>query len=404
MHLQFYLLFLSLFFVLPLNGQQKQIEGDTAYWFSREVRLVEKLELRDLSLSSIPFEFRFSNGHQFVDVWQSGDTLAGVLTNYTMKLGRNYDNIDTLFTKTILPREDLEKIITLLEENKISKLPSDNAIKDWGQGFDGITYRFQFSSPEKLIYNTYWAPYIYDTLPEARKVLFAVDSITNLFNLEQEYESFFKSLPRNGSYQYSGTSILINPVNNFSVGYLGSIKMPFGVKLSHYFANIGDLETYLSLDVECRINTKRDYNFDFSLRKWNVFFNDNDKINGSFHLFGRKRRIQTVDFGKRVHSVNSAYQVSFIEPGLALGTGLSQVFGDEKQAGIYILASYRWNKINLYLGSRLSLFSDRQDTYFYIQKNFYTYLGGNNLHFSARVFSESFRGFFDTGLSVSVSL
>ncbi len=405
MHLQFYLLLLSLFFVLPISAQQKQIEGDTVYWFSHENRLIKKLELRDLSRSFVPFEFRFSNGHQFVEMWQSSDTLAGVLTSYTMKLGKKYDdpNIDTFFTKTILPKEDLEKIKTLLDDNEMAKLPSQDEIEGWGYGFDGITYGFQFSSPEKLIYNTYWTPQIYDTLPDARKVLFAVDSITNLFNLEQEYESFFKSLPRNGSYQYSGTSILINPVNNFSVGYLGSIKMPFGVKFSHYFANIGDLETYLSLDVECRINTKRDYNVDFSLRKWNVFFKDNEKISGSVSFLGRERRIETIDFGAKILLTNLAYLLSLSKQGIGVGVGVSHVFIPEKQTGFYLRVGYLWEKAKLYFDSRISVFADRKDYYFHLQKNINIDNRGNNLNFRVQIFSESFRGFFDTGLSVSVN-
>ena len=406
MHLQFYLLLLSLFFVLPISAQQKQIEGDTAYWFARETRLVKKLELRDLSRSSISFEFRFSNGHQFVEMWETSDTLAGVLTSYTMKLGKKYDDpdIDTLFIKTILPREDLEKIKSLLDENEMAELPSQDEIEGWGYGFDGITYGFQFSSPEKLINNTYWTPQIYDTLPEAEKVLFVVDSISNLFNLKSEYENLFKSVPQKGSYQYSSTSIFSFPVGGKRLGYFGSLKMPLGLSYSSYFRYIGNKKTNLSLDIEGRINTKRDYNLDFSLRKWNVFFKDNKKISGSISFLGRERRIETIDFGEKTRSTNLAYLLSLSKLGIGIGAGISHVFMPEKQTGFYFTAGYAWQKTKLYFGSRISIFSDRKDYYFHLQKNIKIDNSGNNLNFRVRIFSESFRGFFDTGLSVSVNL
>lgn len=406
MHLRFYLILSFLFFVSSINAQEKQIVGDTAYWFSHETRIAKKIELRDLENSSNSFEFRFSNGYQFVEMWESNDTLAGVLTSYTRKLGKKYDDPDmgTFFTKIILPREGLEKVKSLLDENKMSKLPSDNKIAGWRQGCDGISYRFQFSSPEKIIYNTYWTPQIYDTLAVARKVLLVVDSISNLFNLEEAYENLFKTVPQKGTYSYGVMSSLNYSTGGKNLGYSGSLKMPYGLNFSAYVKYLGNLKTDFSVGIEWRVNTKRDYSFDFSLRKSNIFFGENDKINGSLYFLGRERRIETIDFGEKVHSTNLAYLLGFPKQGIGIGVGVSHIFMPEKQTGLYFDMSYRLKKIDLFLGSQLSFFSNRQDYRFYLQKGFNIDFRDKTIYFKLLVFSEKFRNFSDTGVGVSVLL
>lgn len=406
MKLQLYLLLLSLFFVLPINAQEKQIEGDTSYWFAPETQFAKKIQLRDLSNSTNSYEFRFSNGEQFVEIWQSGDTLAGVLTNYTMKLGKKYGDpdIDTFFNKVMLPREDLEKIKNLLDENRIAEMPNEDEIEAWGMGFDGITYRFQFSSPKKLINNSYWTPEIYDTIPEAKKILFVVDSIFNLFDLENEYNNLFHSFPRCGNFGVHDGYYRIIPCGGKTLGYSGSLKMPLGLNFSAYVKYIRNLKTDLSVGMEWRVNTKKDYNFDFSLRKMNVFFGGNDEINGSLHFLGRERCIETIDFREKVRSTNLAYLLGFPKQGIGIGAGVSHIFMPEKQTGLYFDMSYRLKKIDLFLGSQLSFFSDRQDYRFYLQKDLNVDFRDKTIYFKLLVFSEKFRRFSDTGLGISVLL
>ena len=86
-------------------------------------------------------------------------------------------------------------MMRLIQSSTILSLPTDNLIKGWKQGFDGITYIIEYSTKEQYSFKTYWTPQMQDTLREGKLVQSFVDRIFKLAGAKNIWRIFSKTIP-----------------------------------------------------------------------------------------------------------------------------------------------------------------------------------------------------------------
>lgn len=210
------------FFIKSADGQiKKQINipiyknGDTTLWYKWYHERDDKLKLQHVITSTDSIHFRFWSNGQAIDIWTKDyKEFKGSLTNYADAY--ESENIKkqkkkpskTFFNQVSIDTSAARQSFELIKF--IFKLPTDDSIKGWKQGCDGITYLFEISTPTYYAFKNYWTPTAQDsTLIEARQIQTFVDKIAAKLNLHQEYEKFFASL-KPGS--YSNGSIVITTI------------------------------------------------------------------------------------------------------------------------------------------------------------------------------------------------
>lgn len=188
-----------------LFGQTKTLtnvthaNGDTSFWYKYQNILINDLSLIRLDTSAIPFYFRVWNTNQVLDIWQTNDTsYAAQLTSWVTEQNPSKEKpTDRIFIdKRMLASDTVKQIVELINTSKVKKLPSDNGIKGWKQGFDGVTYIIEFSTKDNYSFKTYWTPKAQDTtLIEAKVLQFFIDEIFDLSGSLTTWKHFEKQVP-----------------------------------------------------------------------------------------------------------------------------------------------------------------------------------------------------------------
>ena len=242
---------------------QKQLRGDTTFWYSFESKKFEKLKLPELISSTDKFHFRFWADGQAVDIWTvDGVTFRGMVTSYTSSYQENVstkkpEKDPQTFSKQVdLDTTTARKAFNLTRQ--IEAIPTDKLIKNWVQGLDGIEYVIETSTPAIYSFKTYWTPSVQDfSLAEAKKIKSFVKNLDSLLDLGHKYHQFFATLKPGNYYTGDGTMVamkLTAEQNEYSKrtkpyrDYLESVRDT----LNHYlsdtltkiFARYGDIKCY----------------------------------------------------------------------------------------------------------------------------------------------------------------
>lgn len=196
---------INLFFWTTLFGQTKTHNNikysndDTSIWYKYQLKVINDLSLTRLDTSSSPFYFRVWKSNQVIEVWKNKeDIYSGLLTTWVTEhtpinekqTGR------TLIDKKLFQSDSVKLIIDLIKSSQILKLPTDDSIKGWRHGFDGLTYITEYSDQTSYSFKTYWTPSAQDkSLNEAKFVQSFVDTIFNLSNAKTIWKNFQKSIP-----------------------------------------------------------------------------------------------------------------------------------------------------------------------------------------------------------------
>lgn len=199
------LIIIILIFSTTLFGQTKTLtnvtyaKGDTSFSFKYQNIVITKLFLSRLDTSASPFHFRVWKTNQVLDIWQTGDSLyAGQLTSWVTEQTPTKENptYRILIDKRSLSTDTTKNIISFIETSQIMKLPTDDSIKGWKNGLDGITYIIEFSTKTTYSFKTYWTPKAQDTtLAEAKYLQTFVDNIFDLSNGKTVWKQFERNIP-----------------------------------------------------------------------------------------------------------------------------------------------------------------------------------------------------------------
>ena len=63
-------------------AQTKEIKGDTAYWYKRNVEFQKTLGLKNFEKSQDEFIFRFWNHGQVIEISKDSSEINGLIVNY----------------------------------------------------------------------------------------------------------------------------------------------------------------------------------------------------------------------------------------------------------------------------------------------------------------------------------
>jgi hypothetical protein len=183
--------------------------NDTSLWYISTTELRRQIHLPDLLQSIDTFHFRLWTGMQAVDIWTTDRLLYyGMITNYAQqydpkllrkgiyKIGKIYSNQITLDSSKA------RQLFNIVDRLSIVAIPSDDKIKDWRQGLDGIEFLIEISTPNQYDFKTYWTPGVFaDTLPEAKQIQALVNYLYKDFKIYKYYQ---KLRPPGGSYLRNG--------------------------------------------------------------------------------------------------------------------------------------------------------------------------------------------------------
>jgi hypothetical protein len=190
--------------------------GDTTYCWNWIDGLESDLDLPHLIDSKDSINFRFWMSGQAIDIWTPDNkTYYGKITNYT----KSYESYNmekqtqkaskTYYNQTLIDTALARKVAGLYQS--IIFVPSEDSIKGWSSGFDGVIYVFETSTSSNYSFKKYWTPAAQDsTLKEARQIQAFVENIYAILGLENEYEKFFQTLAP-GAYTYDDFRIMTKP-------------------------------------------------------------------------------------------------------------------------------------------------------------------------------------------------
>jgi hypothetical protein len=197
-----------------------QTQTDTSPLFLSTNKLRQQINLPDLRESKDSFHFRFWTDIQAIDIWTTGKGIyQGSITNYAQRYNEKLPRhgkyeVDKVFSNhfaldTVIAR----RIFNMLETLSIITIPTDDKIKGWKQGFDGIEFLIETSSPITYSFKTYWTPSVFaDSIAEAKKIQILASGLFEHFRLGKYYQ---KLKIQNGHYKRNGiTGIYVSPSFN----------------------------------------------------------------------------------------------------------------------------------------------------------------------------------------------
>jgi len=186
-------------------------DGDSTFWFRHQTAIARKLSLPLLDTSTKAEYIRIWTNKQAIDLWQEYDgEFKGILTTWTDEYTHyNEEPTNRTFIQTKqLSGDSIRLLVELLKSSKILFLPTDDSIKRWQQGFDGITYIIEHSKKDNYTFKSYWTPKAQDSLKEAIQVQTFVDNAFSLANAQAVWKEFSKEIPFE-SYYNGGPGVAV---------------------------------------------------------------------------------------------------------------------------------------------------------------------------------------------------
>lgn len=201
--------------------------------------ILKKTQLPDLLETKEEFYFRLSFHGTKIDIWKdSTNNIHGLLTKFTFRTNDKINNRDTIFEKYQIDKS--KEIYNLINESNFLKIPSEKEIKNWGKGFDGITYTFEFANKYNYQIKSYWTPSSLDsTIVEAKQIETFCEKINFLVKHDSINDQFKNNLKSGFHYSNGGsTSMYILPKSVVRIEYAGNYRLPVGLSFVYYTKNI----------------------------------------------------------------------------------------------------------------------------------------------------------------------
>lgn len=212
---RFIILILLSLQVFASKSQSKHLtaDSDTSFWHNYQNKIAAKLHLDNLNTSSVKQEWR---------MWYNGQVTSYVLIlspteSRMIVYTQEYRDPVTeqpserVFSKSYtLNVSQAKSIDSLKEAYEIDKIATGNLIKDWGHGFDGITYNIERSYGNNYSFKSYWTPQAVKAV-EAKKMERFIEAV-NQVTKQHNWPDFFKSIPFL-SYSTGGPAVAMKAVD-----------------------------------------------------------------------------------------------------------------------------------------------------------------------------------------------
>ena len=338
-------------------SQTKEIKGDTAYWYQRNIEFQKILDLKDLVKSKDEFNFRFWNYGQVIEISKDSSKINGSIVNYIYHTKKaNRSKTDTLTNKILLTSKQSENIYNVVQNSKILELPSDNNIEKWSQGKDGITYIIEHSDKKSYWQKNYWTPSSQDSIPEAIIVLDLVKKLYDSLKLKEVYTSFKNTLPKKGCYNSGGMLIMCHMSNSLELGYSGATKLPLGFYSSYSATYIGKTKINGSASLQYNFDNNRFHHLNLQLAKWNIFHKNSNL--SDFIAYNYQNRILNINDTKNKFENHQIKYGLNLKKNLGIGIGLDYLSKNYEKIGSHFYTSKWFPKTNISTTVSTSVFNN----------------------------------------------
>ena len=367
---QLQIILITIFLFQYGYAQNKQIEGDTIYWYKRSKGFNNKLGLIDLEKSTNEFSFRFGNQGQKIEITKDSTKFSGMITNYIYYSRRENSDEKTLFNKEPLSSEQASAIYNLIQEAEILNLPSDSEIENWGWGRDGLTYSIEYSDKTKYSVKRYWSPSSQKDVPVALKVSSFIDILSDTLQLQESYDNFQDNLPKRNGFYYNryGTSVAHHFNSSLYAGYSGATKLPLGFFISYNTEYLGKKEVNLGFSFQYNFDTNGFHHLNFQAVKRKIFYNRLDfRDYIAYNYQDRKLNIDNINEFQN-HQIQYGL---YLNNHFGIGAGIDYLVSNHSQTGghLYVLKRFSKPKIEIVLSS--SVFANQINYKTEIGRTFY---------------------------------
>lgn len=164
-------------------------DSDTLYYYKYEKPIIKKLKL--IQPEEKKNFFRFSSDKYYLEL--SGDSNKYVM--YVDEVWKDKKTGQIFIKEFDLTEEQVNEIKNLITSSKVNKIPSDNQIKNWIWGFDGITYKFELKDGDTYSYKHYWTPTSQQKFIESNTINYFIIKIDEIINYQENKKKFTKEIP-----------------------------------------------------------------------------------------------------------------------------------------------------------------------------------------------------------------
>jgi hypothetical protein len=195
----------------------KDKDEKPAFWYEWVSTQAKRLSLDSILSTSHSTHFRLWSQSQVIEVWQANNSAyEGQLTTWT----EEYTDSDEEPTNRIYIQKKaidfsaVQSIKSLILSSGINKIPADNSIPGWKQGFDGTEYLIETADSKSYYLKSYWTPRAQDSLlKEASIVQKFVDQTFQASDAKAEWENLIAAAPFKCSTNGFGVRCKILPAN-----------------------------------------------------------------------------------------------------------------------------------------------------------------------------------------------
>jgi hypothetical protein len=199
---------------LTTVGQGKTLtaDSDTIFWSGYYKKLKNEIGLEPTDKIQTDFYFRFWDGAKVIELRRIDNKLLGTVTFLIQQYRKNKEG-RLYYKKNTLTDQSTEIIFELVIKYKINDIPTDEQIKGWDGGFDGITYTIEYADYDSYSFKNYWTPTQYqDKLIEARQLVDFIDNLNNIEELKTLKKKFMSRQPFSSWYTFIGSGTITSKI------------------------------------------------------------------------------------------------------------------------------------------------------------------------------------------------
>ena len=211
--MKIFILILTILLSISANSQTEKSElyltkeSDTIFWKNIQTEKIKEFNLPELDTES-EFVFRSWNPGSLLEITKNSDSSSGKIIYFVFEVWEEDYKADTFVKTYLLPKSISENLYAYISNSGIQKIPSDKYIKDWQQGFDGITHIYELKENNNYSFKNFWTPTSQKGIEEAKFIIEFNKNISEIGELEKYGKDFAEKVPFI-SYMYSGSSYAI---------------------------------------------------------------------------------------------------------------------------------------------------------------------------------------------------
>lgn len=195
---------------IPLNEKR-----DTSYWYGVHTKGLKELQIRNLKTDTATRSMRFwyygQTVSHFIEVFQNKNAgLEGNVTIYTKEQVKSEKEKPTnrTFARRIAIAPDKCKIIQeCFHARALDTVPSEDQVKGWGSGFDGVIYVVEQANETDYSFKSYWSPAAQKDVPEAQNMLNFIKDLDSVLDITSKRNVFTNQIPYE-SYNTGGPAVI----------------------------------------------------------------------------------------------------------------------------------------------------------------------------------------------------